>query len=106
MKAKMIDDETAPTELIVRNMSIGDKGMVEPCASNSSYKALKKSLVLTLHKKDLIEVLTNSKVIEESKRQTFLLKCQFLNELTFNRVLEFNHLIQEQRFYPGDILFD
>lgn len=34
------------------------------------------------------------------------MKAQFLNELSYNRVLEFNNLLQEQRFYPGDIIYD
>jgi len=34
------------------------------------------------------------------------MKCEFLNELTFNRVMEFNSLLQEQRFYPSDIIYD
>jgi len=29
-----------------------------------------------------------------------------LDELTYNRVLEFNNLLQEQRFNPGEIVYD
>jgi len=80
--------------------------MLAPCAHTSTYRATKKTLLLTLNKRDLVEVLSNAKVIESGNRQDFLMKCQFLSELTFNRVLEFNNLLQEQRFYPGDIIYD
>mmetsp|Transcript_18988 Transcript_18988/g.29129 ORF Transcript_18988/g.29129 Transcript_18988/m.29129 type:complete len:99 (+) Transcript_18988:83-379(+) len=69
-------------------------------------KALSKSLVLSLNKKDLIEVLQHVKVIQQSNKQSFLFKSQFFSELSYNRVLEFNELLQEQRFYPGDIVYD
>ena len=80
--------------------------MTEEIKYDYSVKAGKKSLCMSIDKKDLIEVLQHVKVIQSSNNQTFLLKCQFLNELSYNRVLEFNNLIQEQRFYPKDIIYD
>lgn len=80
--------------------------MLEICSHHSTYRALSKSLVIILSKKDLVEVLSNSKAIESGNRQDFLTKCQFLSELSFNRVLEFNNILHEQRFYPGDIVYD
>ena len=73
---------------------------------DSTCKALRKTLVLTLQRRDLIEVLSHVKVMQSSDKQSFLIKAQFLDELTYNRVLEFNNLLQEQRFNPGEIVYD
>lgn len=62
--SKDINNESLPTQTIYENQSFGDEGMLEQCLYESSYKALTKTLCLTLEKKDLIEVLSNSKIIE------------------------------------------
>ena len=89
-----------PNEYYEPYQTWGDEAMTEDFKWESTIMALKKSLVISLHKKDLIEVLQHVKVVQTSNKQTFLLKSQFLNELSYNRVLEFNDLLQEQRFYP------
>ena len=52
----------------------GDDAMTEEVKWESTVMALKKSLVLSLHKKDLIEVLQHVKVVQTSNKQSFLLK--------------------------------
>jgi hypothetical protein len=106
VKSNKIGSSLKPSKVLSYSKTIGDDGMLALCSHHSSYRAMNKSLVLILSKKDLVEVLSNAKAIESGNRQEFLTKCQFLNELSFNRVLEFNNILREQRFYPGDIVYD
>ena len=86
--------------------SWGEEAMTSDLQWEATSKALRKTLVLTLQRRDLIEVLSHVKVMQQSDKQSFLIKAQFLDELTYNRVLEFNNLLQEQRFNPGEIVYD
>ena len=88
-----IDGHT-PDSIYEPYMTWGEDAMTEELKWDGTVMALKKSLVLSLHKKDLIEVLSHVKVVQQSNKQSFLLKSQFLNELSYNRVLEFNDLLQ------------
>ena len=87
-------------------MTWGEEAMTTDIQWEATTKALRKTLVLTLQRRDLIEVLSHVKVMQSSDKQSFLIKSQFLDELTYNRVLEFNNLLQEQRFNPGEIIYD
>ena len=87
-------------------MTWGEEAMTTDLLWEATTKALRKTLVLTLQRRDLIEVLSHVKVMQSSDKQSFLIKSQFLDELTYNRVLEFNNLLQEQRFNPGEIIYD
>lgn len=61
--------EASPHELIKKNQTLGHEGMTAADVKwQSTFKAIEKSLVLTLAKKDLIEVLETSKMIESSNR--------------------------------------
>lgn len=101
-----ITKDLIPTTTIATLGTWGETGMTEDETWMHTVKATKKSLVLSLLKKDLIEVLSHVKGIEQRNKQSFLLKSQFLNELSYNRVAEFNELLQEQRFYTNDIIYD
>lgn len=54
--------------------SFGDDAMADDCEWEETIIADKKSLVLSIHKKDMIEVLSHVKVLNQSNKQTFLLK--------------------------------
>ena len=101
-----VTKDLIPTTTIATLGTWGETGMTEDETWTHTVKATKKSLVLSLLKKDLIEVLSHVKGIEQRNKQSFLLKSQFLNELSYNRVAEFNELLQEQRFYTNDIIYD
>ena len=73
--------------------SFGEASMTEETLNESTIKALRKSIVLKLHKNDLIEVLSQVKIMVTSNKQQFLKKCQFTNQLSYNRALELNNLL-------------
>ena len=88
-----IQKDSLPTKQIDQLGTWGESAMTEDESWNHTLKATKKSLVLSLQKKDLIEVLSHVKGIEQRNKQSFLLKSQFLSELSYNRVAEFNELL-------------
>jgi hypothetical protein len=68
-------EEDTPVDRIHKKMSIiGEKCMTEEYTWPSTIKTVKKSLLLSLPKKDLIEVLEYVKVIKQSNKQSFLIK--------------------------------
>ena len=68
-------EEDTPVDRIHKKMSIiGEKCMTEDYTWQSTIKTVKKSLLLCLPKKDLIEVLEYVKVIKQSNKQSFLIK--------------------------------
>lgn len=68
IKHSKLEDDT-PIDRIYKKMSIiGERSMTEEYTWPSTIKTLKKSLLLCLPKKDLIEVLEYVKVIKQSNK--------------------------------------
>ena len=66
--------DLVPDKIISILGTWGEEAMTEDENWEHSLKATKKSLVLTLNKKDLIEVLSHVKGIQQRNKQSFLLK--------------------------------
>lgn len=68
--------DTEPDELYAPFESIGEDEMKhENLKWESTIQATKKSVVMILTKKDLVDVLEHVKTINHSKNQAFLISC-------------------------------
>lgn len=61
---------------------------------DSTVRARKRSVVMSLYKRDLIEALETMKVANQGNQQHFLLKTQFVQGLSYTRILELNEQLQ------------
>ena len=68
-KAFIIEKDTKIDGYIEALEDIGKDGMTEFQAWQATYLAAKKTMVISLTKRDLIDVLSNSRTIETSNRQ-------------------------------------
>ena len=96
VKHNKLDEVEQPDELFEPIQAFGKENLTDKeNVWGSTFVAVKRSLLLNIAKKDLIEVLQHVKVLNQSNKQTFLINSQFLKDMSYNRVLELNDQLQE-----------